>query len=123
MHRRLQISLTTTTQLKAEETRDIILDKLTQFDLWTDEDAVYNKNQEAIASKDVDSLAVEQVDIISATYLFKDSKKAETTFEDLKKLTEVKGLISLHYCPEEGEISDWLGCSQDPRADYKEVVF
>jgi hypothetical protein len=33
------------------------------------------------------------------------------------------GSASFHVCPEENPPADWLGCSDDPRAEYQEVKF
>jgi len=121
MHRRLQIGLTIDTQAKAIAIRDAIKSRLSfATDVWKNEDAVYKKNLETSISTDMDGKI-----IVSATYLFINSTKAETVFNYIKNNIPagVHGLVSLHYCPAEGEIKDWQGCKNDPRADYKEVNF
>jgi len=121
MHRRLQIGLIIDTEAKAIQIRDTILSRLSfASDLWKDEDAAYKKNLEAGISRNEDNKIV-----VNATYLFLSSAKAETVFSWIKNNIPigVSGVVSLHFCPVEGEISDWLGCKNDPRADYREVSF
>ena len=120
MHRRLQVNLTIDTTAKAIAIRDAVKSRVLASDLWILEDLKYTKNQLIDVGRDEEGKIT-----VSTTCLFVSPDKAETVFTYIKNNMPlgVHGLVSLHYCPEEGEIKDWQGCKNDPRADYKEVEF
>jgi len=119
LHRRLQISLEITDKAQADSAVDLIsgASGIKTTELWTGE------NYKIVdATKTFDGTVYR----VGAVYLFDDDTIGLNHYSRIAGAVPVgfAGKVSLHFCPVEGSIkTGWLGCKNDPRADYKETTF
>lgn len=81
--------------------------------------SIIDSFEKEVSSKNIDP-TVSMPNIVTIQ-VFKTLADAEAAADQLSKaFPDGSGIATTHMCPEEGEFSDWQGCMNDPRAQYRE---
>jgi len=122
LYKRIDLNLYTTVQADADSFVSDINDQFVVGDRWTGDDAQVGKNLDIVSQVSVDKSATYEV---VGSVLCSVATKADTLYNYVKDNApaSIKGIVSIHFCPEEGTVNNWEGCKDDSRAEYQENIF